>query len=89
MHKIDALQTKIVAELRQSNCTVISLAQLGGGVPDLLVFSPTTQTYFLLEVKSPKGTLTPAQQKWHLENRHLPRVFVVRSVQEALAVVRS
>ena len=35
--KIDANQPEIVAALRDAGCSVLSLAQLGGGVPDLLI----------------------------------------------------
>jgi hypothetical protein len=38
--KVDANQKSIVAALRKVGCLVASLAQVGAGIPDLLVFIP-------------------------------------------------
>ena len=91
--RVDASQKKIVEALRAAGCTVQSLAELGHGVPDLLVSAPvrTRQAFYrvtqetmlyLLEVKSLKGKLTPDEIAWH--NSWLGPVYIVRSVGHAL-----
>ncbi len=61
--KIDANHKEIVSEFRRHGCTVLSLAALGRGVPDLLVAAPEGAT-ILVEIKSAKGKLTPQQQEF-------------------------
>lgn len=66
--RVDANQQEIVAALRAAGCTVVSLATVGGGVPDLLV-GRGGQNY-LLEVKRPgRGRHDPEhadkQLSWH------------------------
>ena len=57
--RVDDNQAPIVAALRQAGATVVSLAPIGNGVPDLLVgFAGET---ILMEVKTPKGKHTPDQ----------------------------
>jgi len=87
--KIDANQPDIVKALRKAGAFVQSLAECGGGVPDILCgFGGKT---FLLEIKDgsqppSKRELTPDQIAWHLEWRGGPCV-VVNSVDEALAAI--
>lgn len=86
---VDSNQSAIVAALRAVGATVQSLAEVGKGVPDLLVGH--RRATYLLEVKdgerSPsEQALTPAQVTWHRRWRGLP-VHVVRDVGEALAVI--
>lgn len=66
--KVDANQCDIVAALRAIGCTVVSLAAVGRGVPDLLV-GRHGRTY-LLECKDGRQPpsarqLTEDQLKWH------------------------
>lgn len=79
--KVDLSQLAIVRALRQSGCQVQTLAAVGRGVPDLLV--GRASRLWLLECKTGKGELTPAQRAWHA----LWPVFIVRSPEEALRVV--
>lgn len=79
--KIDATQAGIVKALRQAGCQVQSLAQIGSGVPDLLVHR--AMRLWLLECKTGNGDLTPAQRAWHA----LWPVHVVRTPEEALRIV--
>ena len=51
--KIDANQTELVEAFRRLGCSVLSLAAVGKGVPDLLV--ATRGITWLVEVKIPKG----------------------------------
>ena len=87
--KVDANQGDIVAALRKVGCEVLSLAAVGKGCPDLLVFyggvsyRAHDSHLFLLEVKSAKGKLTPDQVEFH---RDWP-VIVVHNELEALRAV--
>ena len=88
--KTDANQAAIVAALRAAGATVESLHRVGGGVPDLLVGYMGRN--LLLEVKDgskpPSArTLTPDQVRWHAAWKC--DVYVVESVAEALAVLRT
>ena len=57
--KIDGNQTELVEAFRTLGCSVLSLAAVGKGVPDLLVaFHGIT---WLVEVKMPKGRETEYQ----------------------------
>ena len=87
--KVDNNQGAIVAALRALGCRVLSLANVGGGVPDLLVLAPG-KTLMLMEIKnddmSPsKRKLRQSQLIWHREWRDVP--YVVESVDEAIAAV--
>lgn len=82
--KIDGNHTAIVAALRQVGASVVSLANLGKGVPDLLV-GKSGRTW-LVEVKQPGGKLTEDQQAFASSWRGSP-VWVVRSVEDALVLV--
>jgi hypothetical protein len=79
--KRDANQAAIVAEMRARGWLVLDLASVGGGCPDLLTFSryPHGWRLTLVEVKGPKGTLTPDQQRFQLDGWP---VSVVRSVDD-------
>lgn len=83
--RVDSNHTEIVSALRHAGCYVLSLASIGKGVPDLLVWSPVTQQIYLLEVKTPSGTLTSAEQEWH--SNYPGEVSIVRSIDDALRVV--
>ena len=93
--RVDATQHEIVVALRGVGCTVVSLAAVGAGVPDLLVgwMSPRGKRMLLMEVKAARGPrgggggyLTPAQMKFWGEWRGTP-IVTVRSVDEALAAL--
>lgn len=58
--RVDKNQTEIVKVLKQLGCSVVSLADKGHGVPDLLVGFRGRN--YLVEVKSEKGKLTPDQE---------------------------
>lgn len=97
--KVDATQAAIVTALRAAGCKVLSLAALGNGAPDLMVYLPIPdrveasfhwglfgRQILLLECKNPKGrgtSLTPDQVKFHAE---WP-VTVVTTPEEALRAV--
>ena len=83
--KVDDNQTRIVRDLRQAHCRVLSLAAIGGGCPDLLVYRPTTGLLYMLEVKDgdkfpSQRKLTPHQIQFHKDWE----VHVVNNTDEAL-----
>ena len=82
--KVDNNHRPIVEALRKAGCLVLSLAGLGKGVPDLLVYR--AGRFFLLEVKNSewRGELTDDQQKFI--EKGWP-VDVVYDVYEALFAV--
>lgn len=86
--RVDANQAEIVAALRDVGCSVADTSRLGQGFPDLVV--GRAGITFLLEIKNGRAIpsaqrLTPDEQAWHQAWRG--QVAVVRSVEEALAVV--
>lgn len=88
--RTDANQPAIIAALRQAGAFVQPLHTVGGGVPDLLVAH--RMKWVVMEVKDgakppSKQALTDDQVAWHTEaQRHAP-VYVVNSVEAALAVL--
>lgn len=81
--KVDANQSEIVRALRDMGAFVQSIANIGDGCPDLLV--SFRGKWFVFEVKSPGGKLTPDETKWH--NAARASVFVVFNPNEALRVL--
>ena len=81
--KVDANQAEIVKALRQVGMSVLSLAPMGKGCPDLLVADD--DSYFLIEVKGPKGKLTEDQVAFIADWRGV--VHIARTVDEALNIV--
>lgn len=58
------------------------------GTPDYCVLTPRAETIWL-EIKAAKGELSDDQKRWHERARRMGhRVEVVRSVAEAVEVVR-
>ncbi len=81
--RIDKNQSEIVAGLRQAGYSVLSLAPLGKGVPDIIVGSRTGNV--LMEIKYGKGKVNKQQLDWH--DAWCSPVHVVRSIGEALIVM--
>jgi len=81
--RVDANQDAIVAALRKAGCTVLSLAKLGNGCPDLLV--ARAGRMWLIEVKTDGGKLAQTQLDW-IAAWNAP-VMTVRSVEAALTTV--
>lgn len=78
--KVDRNHAEIVSAFRQAGCSVVSLAQLGKGVPDLLV--GRGEALRLVEVKAEGGSLTPDQERF-IEAWLGPDVVIVRTAEEA------
>lgn len=86
--KVDDNQADIVAGLRAIGCSVVSLAAVGHGCPDLMVGYRALN--FLVEVKDgskvpSQRTLTPDQKQFFAEWRG--QVRKVESLDEAIGLV--
>jgi hypothetical protein len=87
--RVDANHGEIVKALRQCGASVLSLASVGHGCPDVAV-GFQGKNYFLeikdsSKVKS-KQALTDLEMEFHVAWRG--QVATVTSVEEALAVIR-
>lgn len=88
--RVDANHEGIVVALRAAGCQVLSLAAVGGGCPDLLVYVARKRRLLLLEVKDGQKKpsarrLRESQKQFH---SHWPgAVRVVTSPQEAVFAV--
>lgn len=60
--RVDSNHTEVVKVFRQLGCSVLSLASLGKGVPDLLV--ATHGITWLVEIKAGKGKENALQTAW-------------------------
>jgi len=81
--KVDANQAEIVKALRTVGCSVLSLASIGKGAPDILLGYKGKNV--LMEIKREKGKLNDQQQEFKADWRG--ELCVVRSVDEALLVL--
>jgi len=86
--RVDANQSLIVKQLRAIGATVQSLADLGKGVPDLLV--GWRGKNWLMEIKDwkqppSKRRLTPDEKKWHQSWNG--QVHVVETFDEAMKII--
>ncbi len=79
---IDGNQPEIVEGLRAAGRSVVTLHQIGGGVPDLIV--GFCGVNYLVEVKvlGRRKKLTPDQEKFHSEWKG--SLAVVETLKEAL-----
>jgi len=86
--RVDSNHKEIVEALRKAGATVVSLAAMKHGCPDLLVgYAGET---ILMEVKMPKGKFTPDQlnflAKW--KGGAISRVDSVDAAIRALGITR-
>jgi hypothetical protein len=82
--KVDANHSEIVAAFRKLGASVLSLANLGRGVPDLLV--AWCGVTMLVEVKAPKGKETEDQLRFF--EGWQGQIFIVRDTEGVLTVGR-
>jgi hypothetical protein len=89
--KRDASHAKIRHALERLGYLIADLGGAAGGVADLAVLArQRTGEWRWLEIKSPKGTLTAEQKKLHAHwLAKGVKIHVVRSVEDALRVVRN
>jgi hypothetical protein len=83
--KVDGNQAEIVEALEKFGWTVISLARLGGGVPDLLCAKAWRTV--LVEVKTDKGRLGSLQDSFRIA--WPGELWVVRSVADVALMNRT
>ena len=86
--KVDANHTEIVDCFKKLGCSVLSLAAMGKGVPDLLV--ATNGITWLVEVKSGKNKENELQKEW-AENWQGARALVRdrQGVETVVKLMRS
>jgi hypothetical protein len=81
---LDANHTEIVAGLRQVGATVVDLAKVGKGCPDILVgFRGKT---YLMEIKTRTGYIRATQEQF-FRSWSGGHIAVVRSFDEAYNVL--
>ena len=81
--RVDNTQPVIVRALRDCGWTVLDLSGVGHGCPDIIVGAAGVNV--ALELKSPRGGLTPDQVEWHADWRG--QVAVAHTPDEAIAIV--
>jgi hypothetical protein len=87
--KLDANHAEIVRALRQAGASVLSLANMGCGCPDLLVGKDGKN--WIMEIKDPmrkpsERRLTEAENEFHAAWRG--QICVVETIDEALETIR-
>jgi hypothetical protein len=86
--RIDANQPLLVKSLRDLGASVQSLADLGKGVPDLLIgFQGRNYLFEVKDWKQPpsKRRLTPDEKTWHELWRG--NVYVIETLTDALKII--
>ena len=83
--KRDTVEEGIIAALRGEGFTVFQISD--EGIPDLLIGRKGNPHWLLLEVKSPGGVLTKAQEKFFKATEGATR-FMVTNAEDALAYAR-
>lgn len=88
--KVDRNQAEIVKALRQMGCSVLSMAAIGNGAPDLLV--ARCGRVLLVEVKNSeqcpsKQRLTEDQVSFH--RNWNSEINIIHSVDEAIKLIES
>ena len=83
--KVDGNHAEIIKALREHAIAAVSIAQVGGGVPDVLCgFRDLTMA---LEVKMPGAKLTAAEREFH--ETWPGHIAVVETAEEAITAVVS
>ena len=88
--RVDDNQSKIVGELRQVGCRVLSLAKMGKGCPDLLCAWQGRN--YLFEVKNPDKPpsarkLTPDEQEFFNTWKPQGQVDIIYTADDALRIM--
>jgi hypothetical protein len=87
--RVDSNHSAVVGAFRACGCEVESMAGLGNGAPDLLIYHRSTKRLILVEVKDGKRRpserkLTAKQVEWH---ERWP-VHVITSVEQVTEALR-
>jgi hypothetical protein len=83
--RVDTNHAEIRDAFRSMGFSVVSLHQLGGGIPDLAV-SRNEKTAYVEVKRDKKATLTPDQVKFKAECKGL--VFLVTCVEDVEVISR-
>ena len=94
--RVDRNQQDIIDALRKAGCSVLSLASVGNGCPDIM--AGIAGKNYILEIKDgtkppSRQKLTPAQKRFHKFDPEHPEKYwqgqkaVVSTVHEALSIV--
>lgn len=83
-HKRDANHAEIATAFEQLGCSVFDSSAMGDGMTDLIC--ATAGQTFLVEIKTPEGKLTPAQE--FLIERWRAPIYVVGSTDDAANTVQ-
>jgi len=82
--RVDGNQSEIVKALIDIGATVVSLAPMGAGVPDLLVGFRNRNFLFELKIDD-KAKLTPDEVAWH--DKWFGQVACVTTIYEILKII--
>lgn len=82
--RVDANHSQVVSAARKLGFRVLSLAPLGRGCPDLLLYSPRTRRFHLVEVKTPSGKVNALQAQFAA----LWPVTVIRDIDDLLLLLK-
>lgn len=85
IRRVDSNHQEIVKAAEGVGHQVLDLSKSGRGVPDLAIIRPSDRYCWLVEVKGPKGRLTPDEEAYALRSR--TPVHLVRSVDELLTLL--
>lgn len=88
--RIDGSHAQIVRELRQAGISVLSLANLGDGAPDILCgWQGMNLAFEIKDGNKPPSAkrLTPDEKLWHENWRG--QVAVIETSEEALSIMRN
>jgi len=83
-YRVDANHGEIVAAFRKAGCSVVSLAMVGSGCPDLLI--GWRDRTILVEIKTETGELRESQKKWNASWVG-DRPCLVRSLEDVEKVI--
>ena len=84
-HRADENQSEIIEAFERLGCSVVNLAQVGSGVPDLIVSKGGYSEF--VEVKSGKAELSAAQEEFREKTRGI--VHTVRTVDDVTPIVNA
>jgi len=86
--RVDSNHSQIVKALRKAGCSVLSLAAVGNGCPDLLVcLGDYRGSIYLLEIKD--GSKPPSRQKLRPKQVEFKQDWSVKVVTNEIEALRA
>ena len=86
--RTDKIHKPMREALRAIGCRCADCYRHGDGFPDMFVFDPVSGRAWLVEIKSGKGTLTPAEERLFADFEGCEILTVWRGIDEALTTVQ-